>query len=175
MLDRIVVIDDDDMLPGIAPIVVMMVVVPAPGGGSGAGIPRPMLTPNPVEPENPRLSRSLFLLTPPARPSPLYPSPPLSHSPRHSSSFIGQAIRCHRGHSACKRALVMPGGASREHGCNPCSFVILDNQGTRLSIIGMNIRELVHATEIRERRASSQRKPGSTRRYSICLKEKKHM
>lgn len=57
---RIVVIDDDGvMLPGIAPIVIM-VVVPAPGGGNGAGIPRPMLAPNPVVPENPRLSRSLL-------------------------------------------------------------------------------------------------------------------
>jgi len=88
MLDRIVVIDDDDMLPGIAPIVVMMVVVPAPGGGSGAGIPRPMLTPNPVEPENPRLSRSLFLLTSPARPSPLplTTSLPLLDTLHHSSA-----------------------------------------------------------------------------------------
>lgn len=64
MPGRIVVIDDmlpDDMVP----IVVIMVVVPAPGGGSGAGIPRPML--NPVVPENPQLSRSLFLSLPLSR------------------------------------------------------------------------------------------------------------
>lgn len=61
MPGRIVVIDE--MLPAaMALIVVIIVVVAAPGGGSGAGIPRPMFTPaNPAEPENPRLTPSLFL------------------------------------------------------------------------------------------------------------------
>lgn len=38
---------------------VVIIVVPAPGGGRAAGTPRP--TPNPVVPENPRLSFSRSL------------------------------------------------------------------------------------------------------------------
>lgn len=73
MPGRIVVIDE--MLPAaMALIVVIIVVVPAPGGCSGAGIPRPMFIPaNPAEPENPRLTPSLFLSVP-LRARPLNPT-----------------------------------------------------------------------------------------------------